>query len=190
MHTAGRQTQDHITGLHIFAGEDERLFHHAHRKTRQVVFASGVHAGHFGGFAANQGATRQLTPLGNAAHHGCGGVHIQLAASKVIEEKQRFSTLHQHVVDAHGHQIDAHGVVHIPFECQLQLGAHAIGAADQDRFFVIFGYFKQSAKAANARQHALAHGFFGQGFDAFDQRITSVNVNASVFVGKGSVHGE
>ena len=188
MHTAGRQAQHHVAGLHIFAGEDQGLFHHAHRKTRQVVFASGVHAGHLGGFAANQRTARQLTTLGNAAHHRRGGVHIQLAAGKVIEEKQRFRALHQHIVDAHGHQINAHGVVHIPFKSQLKFGAHAIGAADQDRFFVVFRYFKQCAKAANTRQHALAHGFFGQGFDAFDQRITSVNVNASVFVGKGSVH--
>ena len=78
--------------------------------------------------------------------------------------------------------------MHLPLKRQLELGAHPIRAADQHRFFVIFRHFKQSAKAANAGQHAFTHGFFGQRLDAFNQGVAGVNVNASIFVGKGSVH--
>ncbi len=172
-------------GLNVLAGQDLGLFHGADGKAGQVVLAIGVHAGHFGGFAADQRAARQLAALGNAAHHGSGRVHVQLAAGKVIQEEQRLGALHQHVVDAHGHQVDAHGVVHIPLESQLQLGAHAVGAADQDGLLVALGHFKQSAKAANAGHHAFAHGFLGQGLDALDQGVACVDVYASVFVGNG-----
>ena len=43
--------------------------------------------------------------------------------------------------------------------------------------------FKQSAKTANSTQHAGAQSAFGQGFDGFDQAVTSFNVYACVFVG-------
>ena len=97
--------------------------------------------------------------------------------------------MHQHVVDAHGDQVNAHRVVHLPFKGELEFGAHTVGATHQDRLFVTFGHFKQGAKPTNARQNAFAHGFLGQGLDAFDQGVAGVDVNACVFVGKGVVHG-
>jgi hypothetical protein len=54
----------------------------------------------------------------------------------------------------------------------------------------MFGHFKQGTKTANTRQHALTHGFASQGLDALDQRITGIDVNAGVFVGEGSGHGD
>jgi hypothetical protein len=93
--------------------------------------------------------------------------------------------LHQHVVHAHGDQVNADGVVHGPFKGQFEFGAHTVGAADQNRLFVAFGYFKQGTKAANTCQHAFAHGFFGQRFDALNQCVTRVDVDTSIFVGKG-----
>src|SRR6218665_916398 len=40
------------------------------------------------------------------------------------------------------------------------------------------------------RQHALAQGFFGEGFDAFDQGVAGGDVDAGVFVGEGGgAHG-
>ena len=94
--------------------------------------------------------------------------------------------MHQHIVDAHRDQVNADGVVHLPFEGQLELGAHAVGTAHQYRLAIALGHLKQRAKAANAGQHALAHGSFGQRLDAFDQRITGVDIDPRVFVGKGS----
>jgi hypothetical protein len=185
VHTGRGQAQYHVTGLNILAGENFGFFHGTDGKAGQVVLAIGVHAGHFGGFATDQGAARQLAALGNAANDGSGRVHVQLAAGKVIEEEQRLSPLDQHVIDAHGHQVDADGVVHIPLKSQFQLGAYAVGAADQDGLLVALGHFKQSAKTANAGQYAFAHGLLGQGLDAFDQCVASINIDASVFVGEG-----
>ena len=48
---------------------------------------------------------------------------------------------------------------------------------------VFFGDFKQCTKTAQSVEHAFAHGFFGVGFDAFDQRITGVDVYTGIFVG-------
>jgi hypothetical protein len=50
------------------------------------------------------------------------------------------------------------------------------------------GHFEQGAKTTNSGQYTIPQGFLGQGLDAFNQGVTSVNVNASVFVGKRSVH--
>jgi hypothetical protein len=125
-------------------------------------------------------------PLAMPPDHCRSGVHVELAAGKIVQKEQGLGALYQHVVDAHGHQVDAHGVVHVPLEGQLELGAHAIGATDQHRFLVTLGHFKQSAKTANAGQHAFAHGFFGQRLDALYQCIAGINVNAGIFVGQGS----
>jgi hypothetical protein len=65
----------------------------------------------------------------------------------------------------------------LPLEGQLELGAHAVGAAHQHRLLVALGHLEQGAEAADARQHAFAHGFFGQRLDAFDQRVARVDVD-------------
>ena len=185
MHASRGQTQHHVAGLDVLASQNFGLFHGADSKTCQVVFASGVHAGHLSGLTTDQCAARQLAALGNTAHYSCSGIYIQLAAGKVVKEEQWLGALHQHVVDAHGNQVDAHGVVHIPFKRQTQLGAHTIGAGDQNGFFVALGHFKQRAETANACHHAFTHGFFGQGLDALNQCVARVDVNASVFVRNG-----
>ena len=187
MHAAGSQTEHHVANSDVPACQDFGFFYRADGKAGQVVFTGRVHARHFGRFAANQRAARELTASGNAAHDGCSRVHVQFAASEIVQEKQGLGALHQHVVHAHGHQVNAHGVMHLPLKSQAQLGAYAVGAADQHRFFVALGYFKQGAKAADSRQHAFAHGFFGQRLDTLDQGIACVNVYAGVFVGKGGL---
>ena len=97
--------------------------------------------------------------------------------------------MYQHVVHAHGDQVNAYRVVHLPFKGEFEFGAHTVGPADQNGLFIAFWHFEQGAKTTNTRQYAFAHGFFGQGLDAFDQGIASVDVNACVFIGKGVVHG-
>ena len=149
MHAVRCQAQHHVSGAHALAGQNFGFFYRADGKTGQIVFACGVHAGHLGRFAANQRATRQLTSLGDTTNHGRGRVNVELAAGKVIQKEQGLGTLHQHIVDAHGDQVDTHGVVHIPFERQLELGADAVGAAHQHRFLVAFRHLKQRTEATN-----------------------------------------
>ena len=185
VHTTGCQTQHHVAGFYIGTGQNFGLFDRADGKTGQVVFTGGVHAGHFGSFAANQGAAREFTTLGDAANDRRSGVYVEFAAGEVVQEEQGLGTLHQNIIDTHGHQVDTHGVVHIPLKRQLELGAHAVGAAHQHGFLVALGYFKQCAKAANAGQNAFPHGLFCQRLDALNQGVASVNINAGIFVGKG-----
>ena len=97
--------------------------------------------------------------------------------------------MHQNVVDAHRNQINAYRVVHVPLKGQPQLGSHAVSATDQHRLFVALGDFKQCTKAANTRQHAFTHGFFGKRLEAFDQRVSGIDVYACVFVANGGGTG-
>ena len=183
-----RQAQHHIALRHQSAGENFGLFHHAHGKTGQVVFARGIHTRHFCGFAAHQGATGLFATGGDALNHGGSGIDVEFSAGKVIQKEKWLCPLNQNIIDAHGHQIDAHAVVHAPIESQLEFGTHTIGAADQYRLLVTLGHLKQGAKATQARQNPFSQGFGGHGLDAFNQSVTGINVHAGIFVGKGFVH--
>ncbi|MCY1215461.1 hypothetical protein D9M72_273080 [compost metagenome] len=182
---AGRQAQHHVAGLDRLAGDDGGLFDRAHREAGQVVLAVGIHARHFGGFAADQRAARQFAALGDAAHHRRRRIHRKLAAAEIIQEEQRFRALHQDVVDAHGDQVDPHGVVAVPVERQAQLGAHAVGARDQHGFLERLRHFEQAAEAADTGQHAGAHGAGRKRFDTVDQGVACVDVDTGIAVGQG-----
>ena len=111
--TRGRQPQHHITRHDFFTVDDLGFFDSTHRKAGQIIFAIRVHARHLGGLTPNQGATGHFTTGRNPFDHIGRGRDIEFAASEVVEKKQRFSTLHQNIVDAHGDEINAHGVVFI-----------------------------------------------------------------------------
>jgi hypothetical protein len=105
-----------------------------------------------------------------------------MAASEVIQEKQRFGALYQDVVDAHGNQILADGVVLVHLECQLQLGADAVGAGNQHRLAIVFRQFHQRAEAADTAQHFRAQRAFGVGLDALHQGIAGIDIDAGIAV--------
>ena len=183
------ETQHDVAGAHVATGEDAALFDCTDGEAGKVVFAVGIHAGHFGRLSADEGTSAFFAAAGDAAHHGSRGVHVKVAAGKVVQEEERLGTLHQHVVHAHGHEVDADAVVHVPLEGQTQLGAHTVRAGDQHGLAVPLGDLEECAKAADAGQHPLAHGLLGQGLDAFDESVACVDVNAGVFVGNGGLHG-
>ena len=103
MHAVGSQPQHDVARPNIAAVNHAVFFHHAHGKARQIVFAVGIHTGHFSRFAANQGATGFFAAGRNAFDHIGGTRHIQFAARKIIQEKQRLCALHQNIVHAHGY---------------------------------------------------------------------------------------
>ena len=188
MNAIGREAQNNIAGLHLAGIQNFGFFNNAYRKTSQVIFTVGIHAGHFSGFATNERATRLFTTIGNTAHYTCGCFNVQFAACKVIEKIKGLCALNQNIVGTHGHQINTHGVVNVPLKGQTQLGTHTIGAGDEHGFFVPFGYFEHGAKTANTSQHTWAHGALCHGFDCINQIITGLHVNAGVFVGQGRIH--
>ena len=190
MRAARGQADDHVAGNNAAAIDDAALFDHTHRKSGEIVFAVGIHARHFRGFAADQRATGLFAARGDPTDHLRRDIHIELAARKIIEKEERLGALHQHVVDAHGDEIDADRVVPIEFEGQLQLGADTVGSGNQHGLAKALADLDQTAKTANARQHLRAHRALGHRFDALDQRIARIDVDACIAVGKGSMQRE
>jgi hypothetical protein len=140
--------------------------------------------GHLGGFAADQGAAGELAAFGDAFDHGGGGIHVELAAGEVVEEEQRLGALHQDVVDAHGDQVLADGVVAVPVEGQLELGADAVGAGDQHRLAIFLRDLEQGAEAADAGEHFGAHGALRRRLDAFDEGVAGVDIDTGIAIGE------
>src|SRR4029079_803200 len=98
------------------AVDDAGFFDDTDGESGKIVFAVAVHAGHFGGFAADQRTTGLLASAGDAFDHLGGDVDVELAARVVIEEEQRLRALHEYIVDAHCHEIDADRVVTVERE--------------------------------------------------------------------------
>jgi len=189
MGSAGSQPQDRVADLDAAAVDGLGFFHGADGKPRQVILAIGIHARHFGRFAADQCASGQLAALGDAADHGRGRVHREPAAGEIIEEKQRLGALHENVVDAHRHEVDAHRVVLVPRKREPQLGADAVRAGDQHGLAVFLRHFKQRPEPAYAGQHPFAQGALGERLDAFDQGIPRIDVDARVTISQGRSAG-
>jgi hypothetical protein len=173
----------------VLAVDGLGFFDDADRKAGQIVFASRVHARHFGGFATDQRAAGQFAALGDAADNRRSSIDIELAAGEVVEEEQRFGAEHENVIDAHGDQILTDRIVAVQVESQAQLGADAIGTGHQHRLLVALRHFEQRAETANTAEHAFAQGLFGKRFDPFDEFITRIDIDAGITVGKGSVLG-
>ena len=188
MRAVGSQAQHNVAGFDAAAVDDALFLHHAHGKAGQIVFAFGIHARHFGGFAADQGAAGFFAALRDAFDHVGSACHIEFAAGEIIEEKQRLRALHENVVHAHGDQVDAHGVVFVPIESEFELGAHAVGAAHQHGVLVFFADFHQRAEATQTAQHFGAHGAFGKGFDVFDQTVARGYIDTRVAVAQRFAH--
>jgi hypothetical protein len=64
------------------------------------------------------------------------------------------------------------------------LGAHAVGRADQNRLFVFFGVEPEKpAKTAQVAQHVFVEGRADIAFHAPDGFLPCVNVDAGVLIG-------
>ena len=99
----------------------------------QVELAGGVHAGHLGGLAAQQGAAVLAARLGEAGQHlGQDGL-VQARGREVVEEEQRLGALHEDVVDAMVDEILAHGVVAAALGGHRDLGPDAVDAGHEQR---------------------------------------------------------
>ena len=182
MGTVGSQTQHDVTRFDAAAVDDALFFDHADGEARQVVFAFGIHAGHFGSFAADEGTAGFFAALGDTFNDVGSAGDIEFAAGEIVKEEQRFCALNQNVVDAHCNEVDADGVVFVPVEGEFELGAYAVSAADEHGIFVFFADFDQCAEAAQITQHFGTHGAFGKRFDVFDQLVACVDVHACVAV--------
>jgi hypothetical protein len=156
----------------------------AHGESREIVLALRVHSGQLRRFAADQGAAGEATALGDARDDPFGDVDVQLAAAEVVEEKERLRTRGDHVVDAHGDQILANGAVTARCECDLELGAHAVGSADEQWLFDAARQGAQARETTDAALDQRRKGSCGERLDPLYQRIACVDVDTCLLVGK------
>ena len=179
MHTGGRQSDDHIAGLHGVIAQDLFLVHDAHGETGQIVLVLRHHARVLGRLAAHQRAVGLHAALGHALDDLGDLLRDVAAAGDVVQEHQRLCTGADDVVDAHGHAVDADGVVLVHDHGDLQLGAHAVGAGDQHRVLVAGAVqLKQAAKAAQPADAVLVHGAGHILLHQFDRTVTGGDVHA------------
>ena len=121
---------------------------------------------------------------------------VERAGRKIIEEEQRLGALNDEVVDAHGDQVDADGGVQAGIDGDLELGADAVGGADEHRVAKAGGLeVEQRAEAADAAHGADAVGSAGERLDPVDQRVAGFDIHARVairhhIVGWGTAHRE
>ena len=148
---AGRDKPDHdVARRNVLARQQRVARDRADRKTGKIVVVALIHAGHFGGLAADQGAARLAAGGGDAGNDFGADLRIELAAGEIIEKEQRLRPLHDQVVDRHGDEIDADGVVAGGFDGDFHLGADAVVGGNEDRIGVPGGLeVEQAAKTAD-----------------------------------------
>ena len=73
-------------------------------------------------------------------------------------------------------------MVTVKRKCHSELGAHTIGARNEDRFSIAARHFEKCAKTTNTCKHTLTHGLAGERLDTVNQGIARIDVNARVFV--------
>ncbi len=189
MQAARGKAQHNVAGHDGLAGDDAVLFDHAHAEAREVVLAFGVHSGHLRGLAADERAAGRLAAQRDALDHVRRHRLVELAAGEIVEEEERLRALDEHVVDAHRDEIDADRVVPVQRECELELGAHAVGARYEHRMAVLLRDLHERAEPADTGEHLGPHGALCERLDGLDQRVALVDVYAGITIRKAFAHG-
>jgi hypothetical protein len=123
----------------MVAGQRLVAFHGADAESGEIVVALRIHARHFGGLAADQGAACLPAAVRDRGDDALGDSALELAGREIIEEEQRLGALDDEVVDAHRDQIDTDAVMAVEVDRELQLGADAIIGGDQQRIAIAGG---------------------------------------------------
>ena len=178
MNTGGGQSEDDIASLHGLVVQDLFLVHNAHGETGQIVLILRHHARVLGSLTAHQRAISLHAALGHALDDLGDLFRDVAAAGDVIQEHQRLCTGADHIVDAHGNAVDANGVVLVHDHGDLQLGAHAVRAGDQNRVLVAGAVqLKQAAKAAQTTNAVLVHGAGNILLHQFNGAVTGSDIH-------------
>ena len=152
VHAGGRQAQDHVAGADVRRVEHLGTVDDAHGKSGKVVVGRSHDAGVLGHLAAHERAARELAAVGHTLDDLCHVLGLDVADGNVVQEEQRLGARSQNVVDAHSNQVLAHRLVTVHDLGEHELGAHAVGTANQNRVFHILkrGSREQATKATDA----------------------------------------
>ena len=175
---AGGEADDGVAGADGFAVEHFGFFDDADDGAADVVLPRFIKAGHLGGFAADEGAIIFGATAREAGDEFGEDVGLQFAGADVIEEEKRFRAEDGDVVHAMVDEVLADGVVAVHGEGELELGADAVGAGDEDGLAVFFDVEgEEAAEAADLAEDFRAvrgrEELRQRGFDA----IAEVNVH-------------
>ncbi len=184
---ARRQADQHVALAHGRGIEHLRPVHHAHAEAGQVVVVRVHHAGVLGHLAADERAAGLLAALADARHDLGHVLGLELADGHVVQEEQRLGARGQDVVRAHGHQVDAHRVVLAGQLGHLELRAHAVGAAHQQRVVHVLGRRdgEQAAEAADVAHHLGPVRVVHHALDGVHGARALGGVDARLRVGRG-----
>ena len=108
-------------------------------------------------------------------------IGLQLSAGEIVEKEQRLGALHHEIVDRHRDEIDADGVVPAGLDRDLDLGADAVGAGDQQRVAEARAFeVEQPAEAADLGIRARPGGCAHQRLDQLDHAVAGIDIDAGL----------
>mmetsp|Transcript_2094 Transcript_2094/g.6157 ORF Transcript_2094/g.6157 Transcript_2094/m.6157 type:complete len:1145 (-) Transcript_2094:23-3457(-) len=129
---AGGQADEDVARLHLAeVGEGLRLLHDAHDEARDVDAARGEDAWHLRSLGAEHGAARLHAAVREALIDVQGLLRIELGRGEVAHHEDGLGAARGNVVHEESHEVHAHGGELVHGHGDLQLGAHAAGAAHE-----------------------------------------------------------
>ena len=125
-----------IALLHATGIDGPLQFDDSDGESDEIEIARAVDVGHLRAFTADRVRNRRwCASLATSTILAVSsGTCVQ---SHVVEEEQRFRTLHDEVVHVHRDAVESDRVEHAHFDRDPQLGADAIGAGHKHRFLVV-----------------------------------------------------
>ena len=191
------EAKNHIARRDLVGGQHLLALDRADAKAGEVIIAIRIHAGHFGGFAADQRASGLFATLGDAGDDIGRDPIVELSGRIIIEEEQRLGPLNDQVVRAHGDQVDSDAVMSARIDRELQLGSDPVVCGDQQRIVEPCRLqVEKAAESAKVGIGARTSRRSGERGDGTDQRIAGLDRDAGpgISVGGGlvmlGIHGQ
>ena len=175
---AGRSNADeNIAGCQLGAVDHLIAVNQTNREACHVILIYRIEARHLSGLAADQCAACLTAAVCDTLYQLSDALRIVLADCNVVEEEQRLCAAACDVVDTHSDTVNTNRVMLVHQERQLQLGADAIGAGDQNRVLhSLYRRFKHAAEAADRTEYARNISAFDKRLHLFDSFITCGNI--------------
>ena len=165
MQASGRKAEKDVACTIFCAGDEFGALDDADDEASQVVFAVGVEARHLCGFAADEGTAVGAAGVDRPRDDLLGDFAVEATGCEIVEEEERRCALNGDVVDAVVDEIGADGVVDAELEGELELGADAIGARDENRLLGFAVEAEETAEAADFAEHIAGEGALRKVFD-------------------------
>ena len=160
---AAGQAEELVAGLHLVgAGQEGVLVDQADDGTGDVAGAGCIDAGHFGGFAAQEGTAGGAAGFGHAKDDGGDVFGHEFVGGDIVEEEERSRALHEDVVEAVVDDVAADGLPAAVLGGELDFGADAVGGGDEQGLGGQVGEGEEAAEAtdvgADVGGECRAHG--------------------------------